>query len=170
MVALAAGAKLRASTVNGALPLITYTNSDTTVTSSTTLVNATGLSVALEADSLYIWDAFIAFNAGATGDFKAAWTVPAGTAGNWGMWGLSTASTGGVGTMNGARVDGYGTGNTLLAGGNDTAPNALAVRPAGFIDTAGTAGNFQLQFAQNASSATSTVVKFGSWIRAIKVG
>jgi hypothetical protein len=170
MTSLTAGAKLRASVINQALPLFAYATATTTRTSTTTMADGTGVVVALEADSIYIWDGFLAFNAGATGDARFAWTVPASTTGLWALnSALSTGSTGGVGTLQGSRIDGYGDANFLTAGGNDTGGGLMAVRPAGYIDTAGTAGNFQLRLAQNASSATSLVLQIGSWIRAVKV-
>jgi hypothetical protein len=82
---------------------------------------------------------------------------------------LSTGSTGGVGSLNGARIDAYGDANFLTAAGNDTGGGLMAVRPAGAITTLSTAGNFQLRLAQNTSSATSLVLQVGSWIRVQKV-
>lgn len=167
MTSFPAGAKIRASELNRALPLYGSATADTSKTSNTTLGDATGLAVALEADSIYIWDAYIAYDAGATGDLKLAWSVPSGTTGHWCMWGLSTATTGSIGDMVAIRATSYGA-TTLTLGGSASFSGFLAARGAGYIDTAGTAGNFQLQFAQNTSNGTSTILKGGSWVRVVK--
>ena len=171
MVAIPAGAKVRASVLNASLPIIGRALNDVSVTSSTTLVNAdTGLAIALEADSIYLWDAYIAYDAGATGDLKLAWTVPASTTGHWCGWGLSTATTGSIGDMVAIRAAGYGSGNTLSFGGSASFSGFLALQARGYIDTAATAGTLQLQFAQNTSNATATILKGGSWVRVVKAG
>jgi len=169
LVAFAAGAKLRASDINVAIPVPAILPLGVSKSSSTTMTDVTGLLVALAANATYIWDGYIAFNANATGDFRCAWTVPAGTTGHWAMWGLSTGSTGGVGTMIGSRIDAYGDANFLTAGGNDTGGGLMAVRPAGYIATAGTAGSFQMRYAQNTSNATALAIVSGSWIRLTRV-
>ena len=166
---LAAGAKLRASEINAALPIFDILTSDVSKSSSTAMSDVTGLAIALEANSTYVWDGYIGFNANATGDCRLAFTVPASTTGHLGMWGLSTGSTGGVGTMHGARASGYGDANFLAAGGSDAAGGVMAVAPRGYIATAGTAGTFQLRYAQNTSNATALVIVLGSWLRLVKV-
>jgi len=168
VVDVAAGAKLRASVINAAYPLFDVLDTSQSKSSSTTMTDVTGLSVALAANSTYIWDGYIAFNAGATGDFRCAFAVPASTTGHWALWGLSTGSTGGVGTLNGSRIDGYGDANFLAAGGSDAAGGVMACRPAGYIATAGTAGTFQMRYAQNTSNATALVIVAGSWLRLVK--
>jgi hypothetical protein len=171
VTAIPAGAKVRASQLNAALPIIGRALADVSVTSSTALVDAdTGLAVALDADSIYIWDAYLAYDAGATGDLKLAWTVPSGTTGHWCGWGLATGTTGSIGDMAAIRAAGYGSGNTLSFGGSASFSGFLALRAAGYIDTAAAAGTLQLQFAQNPSNATATILKGGSWVCARKVG
>lgn len=168
-MSFAAGAKLRASEINAVLPIFDLLGTTISKSSSTTMTDVTGLAVAVEANSTYVWDGYIAFNAGATGDFRCAWAVPASTTGHWAMWGLSTGSTGGVGTMNGARIDGYGDANFLTAGGSDAAGGVMAVAPRGYLVTAGTAGSFQMRYAQNTSNATALAIVSGSWLRLVKV-
>jgi hypothetical protein len=80
-----AATRLYASDVNAALPLYAYTTTTTTRTSSTAMADGAGVVVPLEANAGYIWDAFLAYNAGATGDARFAWTVPTGTTGLWAL-------------------------------------------------------------------------------------
>ncbi len=169
MVALQAGARLLASTVNAALPIYAMATADTTKTSSTTLGDVTGMVLALEASSTYIVDGYLGYVAGATGDIKLAWTVPSGTTGHWCCYGLVTGSTGSVGDLNALRIAAFGDANTLLLGGSDSNSGLLAALPRLYVVTDTTAGSLQLRMAQNTSNATSTVVKLGSWLRAVKV-
>ncbi len=169
MTSIPAGAKVRASDINNSLPLMGYAVADSTKTSNTTLADATGVVVALQANSTYILDGYIAYNAGATGDLKVAWTVPAGTTGHWGLYPIAVASTASVGDLDARRIDAYGDANIQAGGGSDSFGGIMVALPRGYIVTSGTAGNFQLRFAQNTSSVTSTVIKIGTWIRVLKV-
>lgn len=164
-----AGQKVRASDLNSGLPVFARVASDVTVISSTTLVDITGLVVALDADALYAWDAYLAYSTNATADIKIAWTVPSGTTGSWSAFGLHTTAAGTVGDVVGFRADAYGDANTIGLGGSDTLSGTTVARPCGFIDTAGTAGNFQGRFAQNTSNANNTTLEAGSWLRAQRI-
>lgn len=169
MTSLSAGAKLRASDVNAALPIYMRASADTTKTSSTTLGDVTGMSLALEASSTYVLDGYIAYTAGATGDLKVAWTVPTGTTGHWCLFGISSASTGGVGDLDARRIDAYGDANPQTIGGSDAGSSLVACQPRLYVLTSTTSGTMQMRFAQGTSSGTSTIVRIGSWIRAVKV-
>jgi hypothetical protein len=160
----AGGQKLKASDLNRAVPIVAYARVDTTRTSSTTLTDATDMAIALEADALYALEGYLAYNAGATGDLKCAFTVPTGTTGHWGLYPIATASTGSVGDLDARRQTSFGAATTQAAGGSDSFGSEMMCPVLGYIDTAGTAGNLQLQVAQNTSSGTSTVLKAGSWL------
>lgn len=164
-----AGQKVRASELNSGLPVLARVSADVTVISSTTLIDITGLVVAVEADALYAWDAYLAYNSGATPDIKFAATVPSGTTGNWGIYPLVQSSTGSSGSIEGFRLDGYGDANVQGAGGSDSFSGALMCMPRGYIDTSSTAGNFQMRFAQVTSNASNTTVKAGSWLRVQRI-
>lgn len=169
---IAAGQKIRASEINDISPVFAYVITDISVTSSTTLVTATGLACAVEANSLYAMDGAIFYTAGATGDIKVAITVPSGTTGHWGLHGVVTSSTANGGTegdLNGLRQTAFGTGTTITAAGSANFSGRMMALPRGYIDTAGTAGNVQFMVAQNTSDATATVVTGGSWLRLWKL-
>lgn len=140
-----AGQKLRAIDLNRGIPNLVRAQADTTVISTTTVVNAVGLVQAVEADSLYWWRLLLLYSTGTTPDLKVAWTVPTGSTGRWGLAGAS------------AGVAAYGAANTLFLDG----ASALAVLE-GYLDTSSTAGNLQLQFAQNTSTASNSIVQTGS--------
>jgi len=162
-----AGAKVRASVLNAEKQLIVVATTDTSRTSNTTLLSVTDLAIALEANTTYAFDMFLAYDAGVTGDIKCAFTVPSGASISWAGWGLTTGTTGSFGDMTAQRADGSGT--TLAFGGSATLAGVLACAPRGYVTTGGTTGNLQFQFAQNTSNGTATTIKSGSWLRAQKV-
>ncbi len=167
-----AGQKVRASQLStGITTLAGYATSDTSVASSTALVNAVGVVLAVEANATYLWDAYIAYNAVEAADLKFGWSVPSGASGHWAEMGIDTSedvTSFGRGRATMARIDGYGDSNTGSSSGRDRAL-AMSCLPRGYLVTAGAAGSLQLRFAQLASNATGTVIKAGSWIRAVRL-
>jgi hypothetical protein len=158
MTDLPAGARLLASEINAALPIYMRASSDTTKTSSTALGDATGMTLELEASSTYVMDGYLAYTAGATGDLKVAWTVPTGTTGHWCLYGLYAR-----------RITAFGDANTQSIGGSDSLSGSLAALPRLYVVTSTTAGDITMRFAQNTSSGTSTIIRIGTWVRAVKV-
>lgn len=163
-----AGQKVRASELNDAVPIIGYTTSDSTATSTTTLANVTGLSVSLDASTTYIMDGYLAYTANETADIKFAITVPTGASGHWGLYPITTSGVNAVGSVNGQRNTAFGDATTQAASGSALAGNAMLCLPRGYVVTS-SAGTLQFRFAQNTSNATGSVVKTGSWIRLLKV-
>lgn len=165
-----AGAKIRASQLNEAFPLHAMAVTDTSVTNSTTLVVAAGLALPLDADAQYAIDGYLAYSAGLAGALRIRLgQQPAGSwTGHWNFFGLAPGAVGSVGSLNAVRI-GDISGNLLLLAGSDSFSGALAARIAGYIDTDTGGGNLQVQFAQAAASATPTIVRQGSWIRARRV-
>jgi len=167
-----AGQELRASDLTAAVIRVAYASSSTTKNANTTLGDATGLAMALDANTVYGWDCYLAYDSGRTPDLKIAWTAPAGATGHWGAYGLSTTESGsGIGSLTALRKDAYGDANTIVLGGNDTPgiPGPMVARPMGYIEVGATAGNLQLRFAQQSSNATNTVIRAGCWLRAWKL-
>lgn len=166
-----AGQEVRASDLIDAVIRTGYTSASTTRTSSTVLIDAVGLALALEANTVYAWDCYLAYNAAEAADLKLAWSGPAGAVGHWGAYGGATSGAGGVGDLSALRVNGYGSGNTIPLGGNNTpsAPGPMVARPMGYIEVGATPGNLQCQFAQQSSNATGTIIQAGCWLRAWKL-
>lgn len=161
-----AGQKLRAADLNDLLPLICRATADTSRTSSTTLLDATGLSVSLEASTAYLIDGYIAYDAGETGDLKVAFTIPSGATGHWSLFGIGTGTTGSIGDTTAVRVSALT--STCAVGGSAAFSSQLVALPRGYVLTS-SAGTMQMQFAQDTSSGTSTTIKSGSWLRFTKV-
>lgn len=163
---LYAGQEVLASTVTEIMGRSAVKTSDTTVNASTTLVDATGLSLTLDADSTYILDSYIAYSSGATPDIKFAWTIPTGMTGHWALFGQTSSATGSVGSMDMRHATSFTT--ALAAAGSGSFSSLMVVLPRAYLVT-DSAGTLQLQFAQNTSNASDTIVKTGSWIRCMKV-
>lgn len=137
--------------------------SDQSVTSSTTLVNDNDMTFVLSAGGTYIFDAGLMYTAASAGDIKLA---PA-------FSGTGTLYLGGLGANNAAFTTGSsGSGefiarnpqgaNSIPYAGSDSAVQLSAKVFGTLIAT--TSGTLTLQWAQNASSATATVMKTGSWM------
>lgn len=164
-----AGQKLRASTINNALPLMAIAGSDKSVTSSTTLAAVTGLSVPLAANTTYVWDGYFGYTAAEAGDLKVAFTAPSGATGSWSLHQLVSTSTGGTGDLDARRETTYGTSTTQVAGGSDSGSGQMACLPHGHVVTSSSTGNLTVYVAQNTSSATATVLSGGAWLRVQRV-
>lgn len=162
-----AGQKLRAADLNDLFPVLCRATADTSRTSSTTLLNATGLAATLEANTAYLIDGYLAYDAGETGDLRAAFSIPAGASGHWSMLGIGTGTTGSIGDTSAVRASALTT--AIAVGGSAAFSSALVALPRGYVLLGGTAGAVQLQFAQNTSSGTPTTIRAGSWLRFTKV-
>ena len=137
-------------------------SSDQTVTSSTTLVNDTQLKFAVAANETYIFQAWLyTYAADGTPDIKTTFTGPAGSTVLW-------SSSQVIFNASGATT------LTVVAPGGTVGDffvdaNLRAIQLYGTILNGSTAGDVQLQWAQNTSSANGTSVKAGSSIFGIKV-
>jgi len=135
------------------------TTADITVTASTTLVNATGLSASVIASTAYMFRAVCFYNAATGGDFKPGWTLPAGASvQHYGIIGLDGGATTATGVTN------FGATGTLSTGGSG---GELICLVEGTILTAATPGTFQFQFAQAAASG-STILRAYSTLLVIR--
>ncbi len=159
----AGGEKIRASELNRVLPILGHASGDTSRTSTTTLAD-TDLAVDLEANALYGFEGYLAYDAVAAADIKFALAVPSGSTGHWGIYGLTTGATGSVGDLDARRLDAFGDANTQAAAGSDSFLSSLVCPLFGFIDTSGTAGELRVRVAQNTSNATASVLRYGSWL------
>lgn len=159
---LFAGSKLAATLLRAMGAQLAVKTLDEPITSSTAVQNDDALWLPVKANTAYFF-VVILFVTGAaigTGDIKVAFTTPAGANGVQGGVGYSTSST------NATMLPGRGlTGSTNPAGVNGASPFS-PVLLVGQFTTGGAAGTMQLQWAQNTSSATATVVKAGSVLAA----
>jgi hypothetical protein len=137
-------------------------SSDQTVTSSTTLVNDSQLKFAVAANETYIFQAWLyTYAADGTPDIKVTFTGPSGSTV---LWSSSQVIFNAAAATTLTSVNTGGTSADLFVDANNR-----AIQLYGTISNGATAGDVQLQWAQNTSSANGTSVKAGSSIFGIKV-
>lgn len=148
-------------------PLYGEVATDQSVTNSTTLTNATGAAVAVEANATYELVAYVDYSATTTADLLLGWTWPTGTTMSWTIDGLQSAAASSTTTILRAR---FAQGSTGTAGGIG-AGTRVVCRPIGKVKTGSTAGTLQLQFAQAAADAAGATVIYAdaSYIKLTRI-
>ena len=139
-------------------PLVGYKSANTAVSNSTTLVNATGLSVTVGANRVYLLDGFIINDTDNVAKIKFGWSVPSGCEVRWQMvapW-----------EGNNAQIEFL----AVYSPGDPDHPYsqfgiAAGFQLAGTVITGANGGTVQLRFAQNTARPINTTVNAGSWIR-----
>lgn len=139
-------------------------------TSNTTLANLTNLSASVAANAVYVFNAtiFVSGAANAAGDVKFTVTLPSGAvfdfAGNGPDVSLAslTVQTGDWV----ARTNLSSAGNTLAYG---VSTSTIAITLFGRVVMSSTAGTFQLQAAQNGTSASATTIQARSHLVVTRV-
>lgn len=149
--------------------LIVRKTADETVTSSTAFQDDDQLLMALATNTTYLVRLVVLFTAvPSTGDIKFQFTMP--TACSVFMNTIGFQVSGGtvnVGPMVGTTSP---TGTSILLGLNTGAAGDVRVVPfEGVVINGANAGNLTLQWAQNTSSGTGTVVKANSTLWAVKL-
>lgn len=160
------GQVLAAADVNSwFIPLSAIKTADQSVTSSTTPVSDTELFVPLVATGSYQFECFLYFEGGAAGssDIKWKWIIPTGSTMRYTWTGWN--NTGSVARSGDGQVAGD-TPSSASAG----VGNTHGVIMIGTVVVGTNAGNLQLQWAQNVSSATSTVVHAQSCLVLRRIG
>lgn len=137
--------------------------SDESVTSNTTLQDDDVLQLTLEANTSFEVRLFIRYTASLAGDLKFAFAGPAGSSFDYYSLGMETAA-GGVTGLQGVTIT-----MPTAVGHGGLAGTTVGVVIEGLAITAGTAGVLKLQWAQNTSDGTATVVKAGSFMVARRV-
>jgi len=147
-----------ATALSNRIPTVATAGSDTSVTSSTTLTNDTGLVFAIPTTGTWHYRATLWVTGDSAGDLDTAVTTPANTVYFAMTRGISNAASSQPNTPNdvtvtssGTRMTGFG---TLTAG-------ATMVTIEGTVVATAT-GNIQVQHSQRNSNATATIVKAGS--------
>lgn len=163
--AWAAGSKITSSNLNLGDPVWSYKAADQSLASNTTMQNDTDLFLTLVANGTYFFDGYIVYIqnvVAGSGDLKYQFTAPSG----------ATLFVTGFGTSAASSTTTYDV-TANPASSVRTVPSnlttAMSFEPRGYIQTGGTSGNLQLQWAQNTSNATTLFVKTGSWLRMWRV-
>lgn len=139
--------------------LFAKNSADQSVTNSTTLVDATGLSLSLDNGVTYIILGMLHLEAGTTGDIKIANAFSGTSPRN--LIGLTAVNV--KGGTPGQAIDLTPTGRSFDGVGNN-----FPCFMYGMIVTSST-GILKIQFAQDVSDATASKIRNGSWMGAIPV-
>lgn len=149
-----------------ALGITAWKTADETVTSSTTVQNDDQLFLPVAANAKYKLTSHIFYSGGASpiGDLKLKWTGPTGAVLQWANYGVNTSAL----TSHNVVVEALAAASPRAVGTNG-AGAWMSCCPGGTLTTASTSGNLTLQWAQNSSSATGTIVYAGSEITLVRV-
>jgi hypothetical protein len=131
---------------------------DTSRTSTTTLANDPALVLPVLASATYLFDSYLDYEGGTLGssDLKLQWNVPSGAALRYWLGGLNTSGTNiSSNTFTDGAAPALGSGGAAVLKG---------VLMKGTLVMSSTAGNLQLQWAQNTSSGTATIVHAQSYV------
>lgn len=137
---------------------------DQTRTSSTTFLSSTDLVLPVGANVNYIFESQLITDSNTTADVKFNFLIPSGAALRFSTWcsGPSDSATQTAIFHDAIDLTSF---NASGAGSG----TMLASRPGGRLAMGSTSGNFTVQFAQNTSNSTGTILKAGSWIRLSRV-
>lgn len=133
------------------------------INASTVLVSDAVLLAPLVINASYYWDLVIFYDSATAADFKVAFTWPAGATARWGLMGLGTP-----GATDMVASTATASGTAIAVGGLGVGTGTWC-KAEGSIDTAGTAGNLQTQYAQQTSDPTNTTVRSRSVLRVYRV-
>ena len=134
--------------------------SDEPLTSNTTLQNDDHLLAAMLANEAWQFKLIVLVTGNTTGNIKIAFTIPSGTLH---MVGVAKDASGTV-VQQDFLSSGTDVRNFLVPGAT-----ALPIVIQGVVVCGGTPGNFQMQWAQNVSNATTTNVKANSTLWGVKL-
>jgi len=132
------------------------------INNSSSMQNDDHLVLAVAANTTYLLDAYLRYEATTTGDIKAGFSVPTGAAVDWNALCLpGTHSSGTSGSLSVlARTDAQ----TATLGGAG-AGTLLVARITGTVTVGGTAGSLQFRWAQQTADVSDSIVYAGSWLR-----
>ena len=152
------GQILTASDVNTWFaPLAVVKPTSQTVSNSSTFINDTDLVLPVTANALYTFSCYLDFTSVGGVDIKSMWTVPSGSV----LFYQALHNEGGGTGLNNSQLI-YSDSNSLFCAGNGATPVGATLT--GSLDTAGTAGNLQLRWAQNTATVSNTIMRAQSYV------
>ena len=147
-----AGQIITAALLQSLAPLNAYKAGDTPRATNTTLANDPDLSIPVAASAVYFLICYLDYEGGTLGssDIKVQWNAPAGATLRYQAFGTNTS---GAVASQGTRTQG-----TANAFGTAGAGNLQGLTMWGTLFMSTTPGSFVLQWAQNTSNGTATIV------------
>ncbi|MBI3335791.1 MAG: hypothetical protein HY001_04835 [Candidatus Portnoybacteria bacterium] len=137
---------------------------DETVNNSATLQNDDELFLPMAANETWFFNLFIQHIGNSTADFKLTLTVPSGATINWNFSGVSYSEIDAFAVTDSVTTSGGSPG--VNPGATNTGARIVPIT--GVVINGSTAGNLQLQWAQNTATAVDTKVLTNSYLEAHK--
>lgn len=162
---VAAGQRITAALLQSMIPNVVVKSADQSIANDTSNQNDLHLFAPVEANASYIVEGMLLYAAHSSADIRMGWTVPAGATFDWIIHAQINTVTGGLAT-GGIVVDRQSAGNSAFPLGGFGAENTTVMTGLlrGRVETAGTAGTLQLNWAQLTANATASIMKARSWI------
>lgn len=139
-----------------------YQKTDITRNNTTTYLDSTDLVLPVLANAAYTFEACFFCDTSATADAKIRLTLPASSAALIAPWSSGTGITTSTNALNQQGAAPVSNVVEWVFGGVATG-TIVTIRPAGWINIAGTAGSLTIGFAQNTASAVNSLLKTGSF-------
>lgn len=156
-----AGQRATAALLTSMQPLLVVKTVDETVNNSAVLQNDNELLLPVLANATYLLDMYLIYSTGDTPDFQIQISVPSGATKSWTPRGLGVLVT----TFYGDQQSTAARTLPLSLGGGGGGGLELSANVQGIVRVGSTAGNVQLQWAQNSANASDTKVYADSWMR-----
>lgn len=161
---LTAGQRWTASLARSMQPTFVLKTSSEIVNNSSTLQNDNELVLAVEASAQYLLSMMLVYSSASAADIKLAWSAPASATMIWVPHGIGSS----VATLTGDIFTQSQSISSTPALGGAAGLTSIA-HVIGNLTVAGTAGNLQFRWAQDAATASDTTVLAGSWMRLERV-
>lgn len=163
----AAGQKVTAAQLQGMQWQVVTQGSDQTVNNSTTVVS-TNLTLNAVSGARYTYQLLVTYTSGATPDIKFRWTFPTSATIDRFILSAGSASTGSSENLTTSVVRRASEFTEVPAAGTGTSPVTLIYTERGEI-YGGTGGAVTLQFAQNTTNASDTIVQSLSRLEYLRI-
>lgn len=157
---IAAGAPLTGNLLRNMIPQQVVKTADETLASNVTVQPDDDLYLPVEANATYLFSGWVWYTAASTTpDIRINFAVPSGAQMFRSAFGQINGATGVSGILDTAVL------TAASADGRGAYTTPLSTNYAGYLITSSTAGTFQLQWAQVATSTDVVTLKAGSWIQ-----
>lgn len=166
---LLAGQALTATFFNNSIDnarSVTYQKTDLTQNNTTTYVDSTNLVLPVLANAAYTFESCMFYDTSAAAAVRIRITLPAGAAALIAPWSSNTSAS-----ANAINQQGAAPASNVIEwqAGGVASGTVMSIRPVGWINIAGAAGNLVIGFAQLTATAVNTLLKTGSWFAVTRV-
>lgn len=138
---------------------------DGAVVNTTTLASDGDLVIPMAANAVYTIECFLIYSSSTVADIRFVLAGPSGATGIISARNMDTTTSGFSGSIDCGTVS---LGSNWGAGGWGASSNATS-RATGTVITSSTAGNLQLQFAQNTAEVSTTTLRANSWMKLTRI-